>query len=92
MQAVGSGALGIASLALNRYVDSQTGVLVEPIPLRDLPQLMRPHAGPGRAALHGGRAPARRAPLGVLVLGVYHAAPARVQRRRVPWMHTELGP
>ena len=41
MQAVGSGALGIASLALNRYVDSQSGALVEPIPLRDLPQLMR---------------------------------------------------
>jgi hypothetical protein len=41
MQAVGSGALGIATLALNTYVDARTGELRQAIPLRDLPQLMR---------------------------------------------------
>jgi hypothetical protein len=40
MQSVGAGALGVAALALNTYVDARTGELRQPIPLRDLPQLM----------------------------------------------------
>jgi hypothetical protein len=41
MQQVGAGSLSIAALALNQYVDARTGELLQPIPLRDVPQLMR---------------------------------------------------
>jgi hypothetical protein len=33
--------LVIAALALNRLINAQTGELVEMVPVRDLPQLMR---------------------------------------------------
>jgi hypothetical protein len=41
MQSVGSGALGVVALALNRYVDPGTGPLLQSVPLRDLPGLMK---------------------------------------------------
>jgi hypothetical protein len=41
MQSVGSGALGVVALALNRYVDPGTGQLLQSVPLRDLPGLMK---------------------------------------------------
>jgi hypothetical protein len=41
LQQVGAGSLSIAALTLNQYVDARTGELLQPIPLRDLPQLMR---------------------------------------------------
>jgi hypothetical protein len=37
---VGQGALGVAALALNRYVHASTGELLEPLEPRDLPRLM----------------------------------------------------
>jgi hypothetical protein len=40
LQQVGQGALGVAALALNRYVNSETGELTEPLEARDLPRLM----------------------------------------------------
>jgi hypothetical protein len=40
-QQVGAGALGVCALALSRLIDSDTGELVEMVPVRDLPQLMR---------------------------------------------------
>jgi hypothetical protein len=40
-QQVGAGALGVCALALSRLIDSDTGALVEMVPARDLPQLMR---------------------------------------------------
>ena len=41
MQSVGAGALGVAALALNTYIKSSTGELLQTVPLRDLPGLMR---------------------------------------------------
>jgi hypothetical protein len=41
LQTVAQGSLSVAALALNTYVDARTGELRQPIPLRDLPQLMR---------------------------------------------------
>jgi hypothetical protein len=41
LQQVGQGVLGVAALALNRYINATTGELAEPLEPRDLPPLMK---------------------------------------------------
>jgi hypothetical protein len=41
MQQVGAASLGVAALALNTYINRSTGALLQTVPLRDLPGLMR---------------------------------------------------